>query len=293
MADASGSLSASYDWCRRLAKDRAKNFYYSFSLLSKAQHDAMCAVYAFMRVCDDLSDGPGMTLEERRAALAAWRRDLALALDSASECPAHPCWPALRDTVERFRIPRNYFDEMIEGVGSDLEFRPVQTFDELYRYCYLVASIVGLVIVHIFGFTSPRALALAAKCGVAFQLTNIIRDVKEDAENGRVYLPAEDLSRFAVPAGRLAGPADESVRALLRYEADRARRYYEEAAPLVGMVDQGSRKSLAALIEIYRTLLDRIAAADFDVFSRRIALSKWEKSWIIVKRRLGSAPVSA
>lgn len=278
------NLAASYEWCRRLAKDRAKNFYYSFSLLSKPQHDAMCAVYAFMRVCDDLSDAPGMALAARRAALEEWRRDLALALGDG-ELPAHACWPALRDTVRRYRIPAQYFHEMIEGVGSDLEFRPIGTFDELYRYCYLVASIVGLVIVHIFGFTSPRALALAEKCGIAFQLTNIIRDVKEDAENGRVYLPAEDLSRFGVAAESLSGPADAGIRALLRYQAERARAYYEESAPLVGLVDAGSRKSLAALIEIYRTLLERIAAADFDVFSRRIALSKWEKSWIILKRR--------
>jgi 15-cis-phytoene synthase len=289
MADAAGGLiESSYAWCRALAKERAKNFYYSFSLLSRPQHDAMCAVYAFMRVCDDLSDDSGMNLPDRRAALADWRRQLDATL-GAGELPPHPCWPALRDTVRRYKIPPRYFSEMIEGVGSDLEFRPLQTFDELYRYCYLVASIVGLVIVHIFGFTSPRALALAEKCGIAFQLTNIIRDVKEDAQNGRVYLPAEDLSRFGVNAERLAGPADEGIRALLRYQAERARAYYEESAPLIGLVDAGSRKSLAALIEIYRTLLDRIAAADFDVFSRRIALSKWEKSWIILKRRL--APV--
>ena len=281
-------MAESYTWCRHLAKDRAKNFYYSFSLLSRPQHDAMCAVYAFMRVCDDLSDGPGMTTAQRRAALDQWRDGLTATL-AGGGLPGHPCWPALRDTVRRYQIPPRYFHEMIEGVGSDLEFRPLQTFDELYRYCYLVASIVGLVIVHIFGFTSPRALALAEKCGVAFQLTNIIRDVKEDAENGRVYLPAEDLSRFGVDAERLAGPADDGIRALLRYQAERARRYYDESAPLVGLVDAGSRKSLAALIEIYRTLLDRIAAADFDVFSRRIALSKWEKSWIIVKRRLAPA----
>jgi 15-cis-phytoene synthase len=285
MADPRGlNVAASYEWCRRLAKHRAKNFYYSFSLLSKPQHDAMCAVYAFMRVCDDLSDGPGLTLPERQAALSAWSHDLTLALGDG-ELPAHECWPALRDTVQRYQIPPRYFHEMIDGVGSDLEFRPIRTFDELYRYCYLVASIVGLVIVHIFGFTSPRALALAEKCGIAFQLTNIIRDVKEDAENGRVYLPAEDLSKFGVAAERLSGPADDGIRSLLRYQAERALAYYDESAPLVGLVDAGSRKSLAALIEIYRTLLERIAAADFDVFSRRIALSKWEKSWIVLKRR--------
>jgi len=289
MAHPDSRLTASYTWCRHLARERAKNFYYSFSLLSRPQHDAMCAVYAFMRVCDDLSDSPGMTLGQRRAALDAWRHDLASALDPAAPPPAHPCWLALRDTVQRFQIPGRYFHEMLDGVGSDLEFRPVETFDDLYRYCYLVASIVGLVIIHIFGFRSPQALALAEKCGIAFQLTNIIRDVKEDAENGRVYLPAEDLSRFAVHPAKLAGPLDPQIKALLAFEAQRARQYYEESAPLVGLVDAGSRRSLAALIEIYRTLLDRIGAHGYDVFSRRVALSKWEKSWIIVKRRLATA----
>ena len=276
----------SYDWCRRLAKDRAQNFYYSFILLSSKQHDAMCAVYAFMRVCDDLSDGPGLTLAERHEALANWRRDLDLALGGLKTMPRHPVWLALYDSVLKFKIPKQYLHEMIDGVTSDLEFARPRTFDDLYRYCYQVASVVGLTITHIFGFESPAALPLAEKCGVAFQLTNILRDVKEDAAAGRVYLPQEDLDRFGVTPEQLhAGPRDEKFKALMRFEAERARMLYEESRPLVGLVHRSSRASLRALIEIYSQLLDRIVASDFNVLDRRIALTKWEKVWILVRER--------
>ena len=176
---------------------------------------------------------------------------------------------------------------MIDGVTSDLEFQAVDTFDKLYRYCYQVASVVGLTVIHIFGFCGEAALPLAEKCGIAFQLTNILRDVREDAENGRVYLPAEDLARFGVPASQLvAGPRDDAFRDLMRFEAQRARRYYDESRPLVEMVDRGSRASLRALMEIYSQLLDRIVASDFDVLNQRIALSTKEKVWILIREKL-------
>ncbi len=283
----SDPVSLSYDWCRTLAKERAKNFYYAFRLLSKKQHDAICAVYAFMRVCDDLSDDPGMTVQQRQTALAGWRRDLDLALGGLKTMPQHPVWLALYDAVLKFKIPREYLHQMIDGVTSDLEFRAVESFDQLYRYCYQVASVVGLTVIHIFGFRGEAALPLAEKCGIAFQLTNILRDVREDAENSRVYLPAEDLTRFGVlPVQLAAGPRDEAFRGLMRFEAERARRYYEEAKPLVEMVDRGSRASLRALIEIYSQLLDRIVASDYDVLNQRIALSTKEKIWILIREKL-------
>jgi phytoene synthase len=280
-------VQASYAWCRALAKDRAKNFYYSFALLSRRQHDAMCAVYAFMRVCDDLSDEPGISSDERRRRLQDWRSSLELALGGLRSMPAHPVWLALYDTVLRYRIPAAYLHEMIDGVGSDVDFRPVETFDQLYRYCYQVASVVGLTIIHIFGFESARALALAEKCGIAFQLTNILRDVKEDAANGRVYLPAEDLARFGVSAELLAaGPPQGKLRELLEFQATRARGYYLESAGLVELVNARSRASLRALIRIYSELLDRIVTSGYDVFTRRIALSKREKLWILATEAL-------
>jgi 15-cis-phytoene synthase len=260
-------LDRSYAFCRHIARTQARNFYYSFLLLEKPQRDAMCAIYAFMRHCDDLSDDPGGSPHQ---AMAEWRRELDAALEG--RYGLEPCWPAFHDTVRRYRIPRKYFHEMIEGVSSDLEPRDIQTFDELYHYCYQVASVVGLTVVHIFGFQSPRALELAEKCGIAFQLTNIIRDVKEDTGRGRFYLPKADRDRFP------------DLRDLLAFdEADRARGYYREAEPLVGLVDKRSRKSLWALIEIYRRLLQRIEDSDFDVMARRIRVSTAEKLSILAQ----------
>ncbi|MGA2182054.1 MAG: phytoene/squalene synthase family protein [Bryobacteraceae bacterium] len=269
----SPTVAASYAHCRRVARKRARNFYYSFLLLSRAQKDAMCAIYAFMRFCDDLSDEDGAT----PAAIERWRAELDRAL--AGRLPANPLWPAFHDAVSRYAIPPVYFHQMIEGVGSDLEPRRIATFDELYQYCYKVASVVGLTIIHIFGFESPRALELAEKCGIAFQLTNILRDVREDAERGRVYLPAEDLARFGVDPARLEH--DERFVALMRFEAARARRHYDDSWPLLDLVQRRSRPSLWALMRIYSRLLERIERSNYDVLRRRISLPVWEKLSIV------------
>jgi phytoene synthase len=277
----STELELSYGHCRAVARKRAKNFYYAFRLLPRAQRDAMCAVYAFMRYCDDLSDEPGATKEP----LDRWRAALEHALEGRFD--GHPTLPAFHDTVVRYRIPSRYFHEMIDGVSSDLKPRRIGDFEELYRYCYQVASVVGLTTIHIFGFDSPEALPLAEKCGVAFQLTNILRDVREDACRGRIYLPQTDLARFGVdPADLDAGRRTPEFIELMRFEAGRARDYYRESQPLLGMVHARSRPSLWALIEIYSRLLKAIEASDYDVLSRRIALSAMEKSWIVVQAML-------
>jgi 15-cis-phytoene synthase len=256
----------SYAYCRHVARSQAKNFYYSFLLLSKPQRDAMCAMYAFMRYSDDLSDGPDTATPE---AMAKWRAELDAALQG--HYGPHPCWPAFHDSVRRYNIPARYFHEIIDGVSSDLEPRDIQTFDELYTYCYQVASVVGLTITHIFGYEAPQALILAEKCGIAFQLTNIIRDIKEDSDKGRNYLPKEDRDRFP------------DLKELLAFEASRARRYYAESRPLLHMVHPRSRRSLWALMEIYRRLLDKIEASDYDVMTRRIRLSTAEKLAILAR----------
>jgi phytoene synthase len=277
-------LESSYAFCERVARSEAKNFYYSFLLLSRPQRQAMCAIYAFMRYCDDLSDAEGV--RDRAGAIARWQADLDAALaDGASEqAPEHPLWPAFADTVARYRIPHEYFRAMIRGVSSDLEPRHVQTFQELYDYCYHVASVVGLTIIHVFGFDDPAALPLAERCGVAFQLTNILRDVREDAEQGRIYLPAEDLARFGVGAGELSGAAlSPALRSLLAFEAQRAREYYRESEPLLGMVHSGSRASLKALIGIYSRLLERISNSGYEVLRERVRVPAWEKIWILAR----------
>jgi 15-cis-phytoene synthase len=268
------TLKESYAHCRQVAKSRAKNFYYSFVLLQADQKNAMCAMYAFMRYCDDLSDEAGATA----ASIEQWRCALTEAL--AGRPADHPVWPAFLDSVQRFHIPHQYFYEMIDGVLSDIEPRKVATFDELYRYCYQVASVVGLTTVHIFGFDDLKALELAEKCGIAFQLTNILRDVREDDGLGRRYLPAEDLQRFGVT--KLTEPTENFTR-LMEFEAARARRYYDESAPLIQMVHKRSRGSLWALITIYSRLLDRIRKVNYDVLSQRIRLSTAQKSWIVLQ----------
>jgi 15-cis-phytoene synthase len=256
----------SYAYCRDVARKQARNFYYSFLLLSKPERDAMCAIYAFMRYCDDLSDGPDTA---SMSAMQRWREELDSALQG--RYGSNPCWPAFHDAVRRYNIPAEYFHSMIDGVSSDLLPRDIQTFDELYRYCYQVASVVGLTITHIFGYESPQALVLAEKCGVAFQLTNIIRDVKEDQQKGRVYLPKEDRDKYP------------DLKALLAFETSRARQYYAESASLVTMVHPRNRRSLWALIEIYRRLLDKIEASGYEVMWRRIRLTSFEKISIVIR----------
>ena len=276
------ALAQSHEYCRRVARTRAKNFYYSFLLLSAQQRRAMCAIYAFMRYCDDLSDEPGAN----RVAMERWRVEMEDALEG--RFGEHPVWPAFHYTVRRFGIPRQYFRDMIDGVASDLQPRRVQTFDELYRYCYQVASVVGLTIIHIFGFDTPSALPLAEKCGVAFQLTNILRDIREDAERGRIYLPAEDLRRFGVAEEDLrSGNRSEAMLRLMRFEAARARQYYDESRLLLDLIHPRSRPSLLALISIYSSLLDRIERKNYDVFTKRVRLSPLEKSWIVVRALMG------
>jgi phytoene synthase len=276
------SLEESYSFCRDVARRRAKNFYYSFLLLEKPQRDAMCAIYAFMRRCDDISDDPTADPARLPEAVALWRMELNRAL--RGEVDGEPVWPAFYDTVRRYSIPHRFFHEMIDGITSDLEPRRIRTYEELYRYCYQVASVVGLTVIHIFGFESVKALLLAEKCGVAFQLTNILRDVREDALLGRVYLPLEDLNRFGVPADQLrSGKENEAFRQLMRFEAARARECYEDSAALLDLIQEKSRRSLWALRAVYLKLLRRIEKADYAVLSRRINVPTRTKITLLLR----------
>jgi phytoene synthase len=281
------TISESYAWCEQVARTQAKNFYYSFLLLSAPQRHGMCAIYAFMRYCDDLSDDEG--IPDRAAAIARWKQDVEQALSGGPHSD-HAVWPAFLDTVDRYKIPHQYFFDMITGVSSDLEPRRIQTFEELYGYCYHVASVVGLTIIHIFGFDDPpgqpgKTLELAEKCGIAFQLTNIIRDVREDAGKQRVYLPAEDFARFGVSADTFE--PQEKFLEMMRFEGDRAQAYYREAIPLIDLIHPQSRASMRALIGIYSRLLDHIVASNYDVLAKRIRVPTWEKLWVLAKSAVG------
>ncbi|MCC6367766.1 MAG: phytoene/squalene synthase family protein [Bryobacterales bacterium] len=276
------SLEDSYAWCARTARSRARNFYYSFLLLDARRRAAMCAVYAFMRICDDLSDEPGPKTKE---AFHGWRASMEAALEGRFD--GHPVWPAFQDTAARYGIPREYFHDMIDGVQSDVDFQPVETYEQLYEYCYRVASVVGLTVIHILGFRGEEAKPLAEKCGVAFQITNILRDVKEDYENGRIYLPAEDLRRFGVSEAELGAPlVSPGLKRLLEFEGERARALYREAMPLLGMVAREGRPMLRAIIEIYSGLLQRMERRGYEVLRERVSMPAVSKLWILARTAL-------
>jgi phytoene synthase len=279
-----GALADSYEYCAALARREARNFYYAFLLLPKARRRSMCALYAFLRRTDDLADEPG-SAPEKVQALYDWRLELDSAL--AGRGTAWPGLPALADTVARHRIPAHLLHDVIEGVSRDVEPRQFATFDELAGYCYQVASVVGLSCLHIWGFRSGRGEAerFAEHCGIALQLTNIIRDVREDARAGRIYLPLADLAQFGVEPEELSasGRPSERVRALLAFEGERAYRFYADAPLLAPFVAPVGRPVFLAIIGIYRALLDEIACRDYNVLEGKIALSPWRKISIALR----------
>ena len=289
-------LDRAYAQCRAIARREAKNFYYAFVALPSPRRNAICAIYAFMRQADDLADDETLPCEERRRRLDAWRSEWRAACEDSSlprSVPANPVFLAVRDAVERFDLPFVLLDELVAGVSMDLERAATDapdtyaTFDGLYRYCYLVASVVGLVCIRIFGYTDPRAEILAEETGIAFQLTNILRDVAEDAGRNRVYLPLEDLAAHHVSLDSLlhrtpGSPPTESERALLQEIAGRAEKYYQSARELLPLIDRESRPALWVLVAIYHGLLERIERAQYDVFSRRARVPMPQKLGILV-----------
>jgi phytoene synthase len=283
-------LRAAYSVCRHIARSAAKNFYYGFLLLPHRKRNALSAVYAFMRHADDLSDDPSIPAEQRRAKLDEWMDALRRVV--AGERTDDPVLFALADSQKHFNIPLDLLEKLVHGTEMDvpaaadgrLPRLQYETFNQLYDYCYHVASVVGLVCIRIFGYRDPRAEKLAEEVGVAFQLTNILRDVKEDAGLGRVYLPREDFARFGVDIQSLtSASAPASLRPVMELEALRARGYYRAAEDLLPLIDDDSRAALWTLVEIYRRLLERIIARNYDVFSERVSLSAAEKLRVMAK----------
>jgi phytoene synthase len=283
-------LEDAYAECRAIAKREAKNFYYSFVALPKPRRDAICAIYAFMRMADDLADDESLPCAERRRRLDAWMDEWHDVCHGGAS--SSPIFLAVRDAVERYAIPLSLLDELIAGVTMDLGQvsgdRPdtYATFADLYRYCYLVASVVGLVCIRIFGYQDQRAEKLAEKTGIAFQLTNILRDVAEDAERNRVYLPLEDLAAHHVSLDSLlhrspGAPPTAQERALLAAIGQRAEEFYKSAQALLPLIDRESRPALWVLVSIYHELLKRIENADYDVFSCRASVPMPRKLGIL------------
>jgi phytoene synthase len=290
-------LAIAYSVCRGITRASAKNFYYAFLVLPKRKRQALCAMYAFMRRCDDIADDANLSLEERRFKLGAWLDALHRA--QQGEPSDDPILMALTDAQRCYTIPAGLLDDLAMGTAMDVTESPAensgdpvspgitvqyQTFDDLENYCYHVASVVGLVCIHVFGYRDPAAESLAEKCGLAFQLTNIIRDVKEDAAMGRVYLPQEDLAKFGLSgADLLSAPDVARFRPLLEFEAERAREFYRAGEELIPYISEDSQPALWVLVNIYRRLLERIAERQYDVFSGKVSLSVSEKLRILAK----------
>jgi squalene synthase HpnC len=298
----SATVAESYEACHRIARASRSNFYYAFFLLPKPQRDALAALYAFMRLIDDVSDENQSLLAKQRD-LAKWRAAFdeavtghsqvfdgtaAMPLPSEASYGEAEVLPALVDTMQRYKMPARYLHDLISGAEMDLTIQAYPTFDRLREYCYRVAGTVGLTCTHVFGFSDARALDLAEKLGLAFQLTNIIRDVHQDYKLGRIYLPEEDLQRYGVSPEDLGrSEATLGVRELLRFESERAWQFYEEGSALLGLIDADSRGALWLLVHTYSALLSRIESVDFAVFGERVRLSKAEKMMFIAQARFG------
>ena len=287
-------LNDSYEYCRQLTRRTAHNFRFSFLTLPQEKRRAMNALYAFNRITDDLGDDPAISLELRRAQLTAWRNSVQVALaltgtDRTSGVPGtaemgtlndHPALPAIADMVARFHIPQEYLLAVIDGVEMDLHPLEIATFADLERYCFRVAGAVGLCCIHVWGFHDERAKPLAIDCGLALQLTNILRDLGEDASLGRTYLPQADLQRFGYSAEELSQRVlDDRFRSLMQFEVERARTYYARAEQLFPYLHPDGRPILRTMLDIYGGLLNEIERRGYDVFSRRVSLAKWKKLW--------------
>ena len=291
-------LHVAYSVCRGITRSQAKNFYYGFLVLPKRKRQALCAVYAFMRRCDDIADDPSRSARDRQQKLDIWIDAFHAA--QAGSPTDDPVLLALTDAQRRFHIPLGLLDALAFGTAMDVEQVDVEqnpdqpatpglqvqyrSFQDLERYCYHVASVVGLVCIRIFGYTDPAAEPLAEKCGLAFQLTNIIRDVKEDAAVGRIYLPQDELEQFGISATDLTSARDASrVRPLLELQAQRAFENYRAGDELLHFVAEDSQPALWVLVNIYRSLLEKIVRLNYDVFTRKVSLTLREKLTILSK----------
>jgi phytoene synthase len=279
-AELSPAISAAYEHCDELTRRAASNFAWAFRLLPADRRRALSAVYAFCRSADDLADEPGDVADVPRL-LARWRDELAAAYDGR---PTHPIGVALADAVQRFAIPRAHFEAVVAGVEMDTTRSRYETWeDDLALYCYRVAGAVGLICIEIFGYRNQSAREYAVELGLAFQLTNILRDVAEDAARGRIYVPSADLRRFGVSEDDLlAGRFTEAFREVMAFESARAGEHYGRARFLLAEEDRASLAPAEAMRLIYEQLLRRITYRRWDVFGGRVVLTRPEKAGLAV-----------
>ncbi|MBV8361003.1 MAG: presqualene diphosphate synthase HpnD [Deltaproteobacteria bacterium] len=273
-----------YARCAEITRRASSNFYYAFMLLPRARRRALYSVYAFCRFVDDVADDDGIS--NAAAILAQWREELNQVFAGT---PSRAISRALSENVRRFKIPRHYFEEIIDGVEMDLTQRRYATFTDLCLYCRRVASAVGLICIEIFGYRNQSARVYAQRLGIACQLTNIIRDVSEDAARGRIYLPLEDLARFDVSEAEILNSVySPRFRQLIEFEAQRAREYYRGAEEALADEDRGSMLAAEGMRLIYASLLERIARAGYRVFDRRMSLSTPHKLYLVGRAWAGA-----
>jgi 15-cis-phytoene synthase len=280
-------LHDSFEYGRQILKASKSNFALAFYLLPKPQRQAMNVLYAFMRKTDDLSDEVG-EVEQKRKCISEWRAATANAFQGIYTDPIHP---ALHQIVEQYQIPTEYLFDVITGVEMDLESVRIETMEELTRYCYHVASAVGLACIHIWGFSDEKAITFAEAAGTALQLTNILRDLGEDLDRGRIYLPAEQWQLAGIPPEDWPNSwKSESFQAMMQVQVEQATRYYDLARELFPFLSPSGRAIYQVMLQTYRELLNRIVANRFNVFDSRISLPKWKKLQILgsaLPRRIG------
>ncbi|MGZ6212738.1 MAG: presqualene diphosphate synthase HpnD [Candidatus Binataceae bacterium] len=288
MPAADAALREDYARCASITRRSSSNFYYAFMLLPAERRQALYSVYAFCRFVDDIADDAVGDEAGGQPAklLARWREELERVYNGS---PTHAISRALAYNVRRFAIPRRYFEEIIDGVEMDLGRTRYATFEELRLYCYRVASAVGLVCIEIFGYRNPRTREYAENLGIAFQLTNIIRDLSEDAARGRIYLPLEDLARFDVSEDEILRGADTlELRRLLEHEVERARSFYAQAENALAAEDRVAMVCAEAMRSIYRALLERIASKGCGVVGRRHRISTPRKLYLVGRTWAGT-----
>jgi phytoene synthase len=285
-------LQTSYQCCQQVARRSASNFYWCFRLLPRDKRNAMHALYAFSRRADDLVDN-SQAIADRRSALKQWRSQLD---DALARRFSEPLLPAVADTVQRYSIPKQYLYDILDGVEMDLEPIHFATFEQLREYCYRVASAVGLACIHIWGFRDQSATDAAIDCGIAFQLTNIIRDVHEDAGRNRLYLPLEDLRRFGCKLEHLhtAGSMPAWTE-LVKFEINRAEQYYRQGATLLHQLDRDGRRIFRLMMGTYWFLLNKLHRRADNVCWQRISIGPIARlrvavstilPWSAINRRL-------
>jgi phytoene synthase len=281
-------LDASYAFCRETVRKAGSNFTPCFFLLNRSKRQAMEALYAFMRHTDDLTDNP-RPASERRRALDRWQAALLESLSGqtcqpSSDLPGMPLLPALADAVRRFEIPQEYLEAAIEGVAMDLERHCYETFADLAEYCHRVASAVGLACIYVWGFRGPEAFGPATQCGLAFQLTNILRDLREDVEQGRIYLPLEDFRQCGYSPEDLArGVVDQRFQHLVELETDRAAQLYREGGGLMRYLESDGRRIFGMMFHVYHSLLMEIRRRPNEIFRNRIRLGGGQKLAIALR----------